>query len=418
MKHWISWGLTAVVLGACGGGSDGTQNADAAVADLGTTNEDASMSTSGHPGSSCSCDDQCAGDEDHEGVCILGVCMNIGSVACAGDGSRGECPEGSRCWDTDGVPLCWPDCDAFECAGECDSDGSCGPSETSNCDPTCGSVCAPGPCSTDTPNGTCETAGEYCVGGECSAVCAPTNLGGYCPAGSTCTGGACVPEGGCPSWECTGSTCADLIEMPGTVDPTSLEARNAGYYIGHPRYRHLRRDLTMLIQYAACEVHARYPLAGPIQIQDLSQADGNTPGTDDGDLRHPDGTHTGNDMDLAYFTTDGSNDGDIVCGDGTDDNYNAEPGEFNDGYFCTTEENIVNWGPQAYWFAKLASNPRVRVFGVDETLVDDFERELGELLDEGAITAGEAERALSLGYGEEGGWAFHHHHTHMSYDER
>jgi hypothetical protein len=188
-----------------------------------------------------------------------------------------------------------------------------------------------------------------------------------------------------------------------------------GYYIGSSRYRYLRRDLTMLIQYAACETARRFPGTEPIALLDLSQADGRTPGTDTGSLRHPDGTHDGSDMDLAYFVTDGTNDGDIICGDGTDTNGNGRPGTFNDGYFCTTEENIVDWPRQAYWFAMLASTPLVRVFGIDETLADDFERELGTQLSMGWITRQQHDRAMSLGYGNEGGWAFHHHHTHMSY---
>jgi len=40
--------------------------------------------------------------------------------------------------------ICWPDCDAFECTGQCDGDGSCAPAEEGTCDPTCGSYCEAG----------------------------------------------------------------------------------------------------------------------------------------------------------------------------------------------------------------------------------------------------------------------------------
>jgi hypothetical protein len=189
-----------------------------------------------------------------------------------------------------------------------------------------------------------------------------------------------------------------------------------GYYIAtDARYAYLRRDLTMLLRYAACEVARRYPGTSPIGLSDLSQADGRTPGTDVGSPRHPTSTHRGDDMDLAYYQTDGSNNPQIVCGDGSDTNPNGYSGTWNDGYFCTTETNIVDWPRQAYWFAKLASTPLVRVFGIDETMPDDFNTHLRMLYDAGAITMAEYTGARSLGYGSAGGWAFHHHHTHMSY---
>jgi hypothetical protein len=204
--------------------------------------------------------------------------------------------------------------------------------------------------------------------------------------------------------------------MPGSYDPRSATARAAGYYIAtQRRYSYLRRDLTLLIRHAACEVAARYPGTNPIAPGDLSQSDGLTPGVDDGSPRHPTSTHHGDDMDLAYYQTDGANNMQIICGDGSDTNGNGRPGTYNDGYFCTTEVNIIDWPRQAYWFAKLASTPLVRVFGIDETLDDDFTRELGRLLTAGAITRAEHDRASILGFGSSGGWPFHHHHSHMSY---
>ncbi|MCS6800078.1 MAG: hypothetical protein NZ898_16430 [Myxococcota bacterium] len=342
--------------------------------------------------------------------------MTRASRACSAAGSSAECGAGSRCWGIAGadIALCWPDCATYACAGTCDADDSCAPRPDGSCDPSCGSVCGEAPCGPDTPDGYCPD-GQACVGGACVEECSSSAPAGWCPSGATCMGGRCVPMSGCPTWECT-SRCTDLIEMPGSTDPRSPEARLAGYYIASPRYRYLRRDLTMLIQYAACEVARAFPGTQPIALLDLSQADGRTPGADVGRLRHPDGTHRGDDMDLAYYVTDGTNDGDIVCGDGSDTNPNGVRGRYNDGYFCTTEENIVDWPRQAYWFAMLASTPLVRVFGIDRTLPDDFRRELGRLLSEGRISRAQHDRALRLGYGEEGGWAFHHHHTHMSYN--
>lgn len=204
--------------------------------------------------------------------------------------------------------------------------------------------------------------------------------------------------------------------MPGSTDPRSASAIADGYYLAtERRYAFLRRDLVMLIRYAACRVARRFPGTSPIGLSDLSQSDGRTPGTDVGSPRHPTSTHTGNDMDLAYYQLDGRNDPQIVCGDGSDRNGNGYAGRYDDGYFCTTETNIVDWQRQAYWFAMLATTPLVRVFGVDQTFADDFRTHLGSLLAAGEITRAQHDRALVLGSGASGGWQFHHHHSHMSY---
>lgn len=370
------------------------------------------------PGSRCNCDGECLGDAAHPGVCVYGVCMTRATGPCSSSGSRAECGEGARCWrvrDTTGH-VCWPDCASFECAGTCDADGSCVGRGALDCDPACGSFCGVPPCSPENPMGPCMGADQTCLAGTCVQVCSPSALDGYCPPGSDCVDGACTRSSDCPTWVCTGPDCTDIVQMPGSYDHDSAEAIAAGYFIDtRPQYAWLRKDLTMLLRYAACEVARRFPGTNPIGIMDLSQADGYTPGTDVGDPRHPTTTHRGSDMDLAYYQTDGINDGQIVCGDGSDTNGNGRPGRYNDGYFCTTEDNIVDWPREAYWFAMLASTPLVRVFGIDRTMPDDFRAELRRQHDLGWIADDQYERALELGYGASGGWQFHHHHTHMSY---
>jgi hypothetical protein len=220
----------------------------------------------------------------------------------------------------------------------------------------------------------------------------------------------------CPSYTCDESDCGTLVELPGSSDPTSERALRDGYYIAtERRYAYLRKDLTYVLRHAACRVAREFPDTAPLGISDLSQADGQTPGVDVGRPRHPTSTHRGNDMDLAYYQTDGTNDPQIICGDGTDGNGNGTVGVHNDGYFCTTDENIVDWARQAYFFAMLAAPTHVRVFGVDTTLVDDFRTHVGALEASGTIDTAQAARATHLGHGSDGGWAFHHHHTHMSY---
>jgi len=371
------------------------------------------------PGSSCSCDDECIGTETHPGVCVRGICMQLPTGECSG-GSSEECPDGSRCWreaESD-QPVCWPDCASHDCDASCDDDGSCVPPRDGECDALCGSFCGEAPCSPDNPMGHGAGDDQVCLDGACVGTCTPTNPDGYCPPGSECVEGSCEGDGSCPTWVCTGPSCTELVELSGSIDPDSSTATEDGYFIDtYRKYAWIRRDLAMLIEHAACMVAQRFPGTRPIGISDLSQSDGRTPGLDVGRARHPTSTHRGNDMDLAYYQTDGLNDTQIVCGDGSDRNGNGRPGTYNDGYFCTTEENIVDWPRQAYWFAMLATNPLVRVFGIDQTMPDDFREHLADQLERGWITADQHERATKLGYGSSGGWQFHHHHTHMSYRE-
>ncbi len=354
-------------------------------------------------GSSCSCDADCVGDEAHPGVCVYGVCMRTASGACSAGGSRAECPADSRCWALDEAgqyPLCWPDCAKADCAGECDAEGSCVPTTGDTCDAACGSHC-PAP-----------------AVAAATDLCSPSNPTGRCPEEALCTDGTCIRDG-CPDWRCAGG-CSELVAMPGSQDPSSAEAMAAGYYIAtERRYAFLRRDLTLLLQYAACEVAKRFGGTQPVGISDMSQADGLTPGTVECGpecARHPTSTHRGDDIDVAYFQTDGMNDPQIICGDGSDNNNNGRVGRHNDGYFCTTQANIIDWPRQLWWFAKLAESPLVRVTGIDQTLTDDFQKGARQLYEQGEVTNAVYGRMLALGAGNEGGWAFHHHHTHHSYN--
>lgn len=160
----------------------------------------------------------------------------------------------------------------------------------------------------------------------------------------------------------------------------------------------------------------RFPNTTPLGLSDLSQSDGRTPGTDVNSLRHASTTHRGDDLDIAYYQTDGSNNPQIVCGDGTDRNANGRTGRFNDGYFCTSNQNIVDWEREAYFFGIMATTSLVRVFGIDQTMPEQFRMHITALRDRGELTAEQASRALRLGYGADGGWQFHHHHVHLSYN--
>lgn len=377
----------------------------------------------GPPGSRCGCDDDCAPHQGSAGRCVTGICMIEASGTCSFRGSPDECPQGGRCWplrNFDDHPICWPDCDAFDCEGNCDDDGSCAPRSGWDCDVSCGEFCngdgSDRACAEDNPRGYCEE-GELCDDGVCVTLCTPDNPDGFCQAGYTCVGGACIPNEGCGDWQCDlGSACDDIIAFPGPTDPMDPDAFALGYFIDtHLDYAYLRRDLVILTQWATCQMRERFPELPPLGLADLTQSDGRIPGTDVGNTRHPSGTHDGSDLDIAYYQTDGVNDAQIICGDGSDRNGNGTRGTFNDGRFCTTEENIVDIEQQTYFMALLAHHRGWRIVGVDVTLADDIEAEVDRLESLGIITSTVYNRLQSLGYGESGGWAFHHHHIHVSY---
>jgi hypothetical protein len=228
-----------------------------------------------------------------------------------------------------------------------------------------------------------------------------------------------APSPRCPDWHCTGENCGELIQMPG---PTEInEAAEAGYFIwgGLASFyrRWIRRDVALIVSYAACEVHRQFPDADPLGLGDMSEENGAIPGTSKGHPAHPEGTHTdGYDMDVAYYQTDGTNELQSVCGDGSDTNPNNKPGKYNDGSFCTTTENIVNWPQQVYFFAKLFEAERLRVLGIDQQLVSDLGAELKKQREAGLISDKIfADFNDRIAWGAAGGWEYHFHHVHLSF---
>ena len=93
------------------------------------------------PGSSCSCDDDCASFGSNKAICLNSICLADADpiLTCDEVGTDTNCPTGFRCWGG----LCFPDCDAFSCDGTCDEDGSCVYLPDAACDSTCSGYCAP-----------------------------------------------------------------------------------------------------------------------------------------------------------------------------------------------------------------------------------------------------------------------------------
>lgn len=129
--------LTALLAFACGGtdGDDGLDNPlpAPAVADAGFP-----TSTTG---GLCDCDSECPPMGSNAGVCVRGVCMSAPRGECSAPGSTLECPAGSRCWTVDRKSICYPDCATYECAGICDAENACVPTDDTECNPSCDVVC-------------------------------------------------------------------------------------------------------------------------------------------------------------------------------------------------------------------------------------------------------------------------------------
>ena len=114
--------------------------------DAGGGGVDSGGGGTGPSGSACNCDSNCVGGSgSNPSVCVGGVCMIEAAGKCTEPGSPDGCPANHRCWPNGaGAQICWPDCSAFSCAGDCDADGSCVPNTSLSCDPACGSHCDSG----------------------------------------------------------------------------------------------------------------------------------------------------------------------------------------------------------------------------------------------------------------------------------
>ena len=135
----------------------------------------------------------------------------------------------------------------------------------------------------------------------------------------------------------------------------------------------------------------------------MSEDDGDTPGRMENQLRHPEGTHVqGNDIDLAYYQTGDDNLGRSVCPE--------------DGYFCTSEPDILDAERTVFFMSKLAESQHLRVIGVDPMIAEALKEAANEMHDDGKIDSSARSYFFngSMAYGD--GWPFHQHHMHFSWN--
>jgi len=207
-----------------------------------------------------------------------------------------------------------------------------------------------------------------------------------------------------------GFDCNEFFERTGQKGPCNEimgfpQANNLddGYVVSHEaRYSNLRRELIYLVRWAAAETAATFENTNPIGLLDMSQADGDVPGRQDGQLRHPEGTHVnGNDIDIAYYQTGSNNLGRSVCPE--------------NGYYCTDEPDILDAERSAFFISRLMKTESLRVIGVDTMIYPELIDAAKALKTEGILKSADVQRMKSyLAYGD--GWPFHQHHLHFSWD--
>jgi hypothetical protein len=216
-----------------------------------------------------------------------------------------------------------------------------------------------------------------------------------------------------PSRDCT-SACAELVQMPpdgfGYVDQ-----RLVGEVVAERSTSYARRDLAMLVRYAAAKVAhmaSTWPgNGGPLVLGDMSERDGAIPGTQDGRIRHPRHSHEdGFDIDIAYYQRDTPDNGiRAVCWhfvDGVDVGH------------CTRKPRFLDAWRTALLVGAVLESPRVRVIGMDARVAYRVLRAFDALCSAGLVErdACAARGKLVYEVSDTGhGWFIsHHHHLHLS----
>ena len=205
------------------------------------------------------------------------------------------------------------------------------------------------------------------------------------------------------------AVCSELIAFEPDAGEGYVDLLLPGETAMDEKYDYVRRDVRMALVYAAAKV-ARVaetwaPGNGaPIGIAYGSESDGATPGTADGSLLFPAGTHEdGRDVAVAYYQVGTADNGlRAVCP--------HMPGGV-DAFHCTAPPDTLDAARTALFIACLAEHPELRVVGVDPEIGLVLESALDDLVTQGVISA-TLRAAVPLVYEAAGGWGLFHH-THM-----
>ncbi len=180
---------------------------------------------------------------------------------------------------------------------------------------------------------------------------------------------------------------------------------------------YLRRDLMMLVQYAAAKVACKAAdwstgNGGLIALGDMSERDGATPGTRTGVPRHPPNTHTrGRDIDIAYFQRDTlDNQLRPIC---------KHRAAGVDQYRCMARPTMLDAWRTAMFIGAFLEDVHVRVIGVDGKAGPPILAALDELCATAWIDAAACSRRDRVRWEIEptgrGWFRGHHNHLHVSW---
>ncbi|MBX3189212.1 MAG: hypothetical protein KF819_19470 [Labilithrix sp.] len=179
-----------------------------------------------------------------------------------------------------------------------------------------------------------------------------------------------------------------LLPPPGEEDPFRS--------LSPAKYQYGRCELVALLVDAARDVRAQMPDRSPVGVADLSQEDGNIPGTDVGGLRHPAPSHTnGFSADITYFRKGGK----------TLEDSPACPSKTRE--FCEGPHDL-DLDATALLMSRLARTKRLVQILVDPIMEADVSSALDRLASAGAEGAAEARAVLASGI------PFHADHFHVS----
>jgi hypothetical protein len=220
-----------------------------------------------------------------------------------------------------------------------------------------------------------------------------------------------------PPLYCKGDAehCSELLPFDPDMGPGYLDYPLNGETWEDQYRSYTRRDLMMLVKYAAAKAECKtadwdYWNFAPLGLGDMSEADGNIPGTSIGYPGHPPGTHEyGNDIDIAYFQLYAT------------DNFLRPICSSYDSYFdtghCVEPPYALDRWRTALFISYISEHPLVRIIYVDWLVGPILDDTLDEMVSLGWIDA-EHRAAISLVYYVEGEeeeeYLFHHHHLHIS----
>jgi hypothetical protein len=328
------------------------------------------------------------------------------------------CPQGAECYqiDQEGGTACLDACNA---TADCRGGYAC--QDTGACMPGCS---VESPC----PEGLLCNDEQECV----VPPCTPDS----CEAGTICAdSGRCVvdvgnvPDGPVPNcgnvtgWACEGGEAAC-----GRIEQFAPPMGDG--YVNYPlngetwadQYRsYARRDTIMLVKYAAAMTAClsqnwEFGLQAPLGLGDMSEANGDIPGTRERDPGHPPGTHVnGFDMDIAYYQmTSANNYLRSIC---------SHTVGGRDQYHCVEDPSNLDVWRTALFLASMHDSPQLRVIGVDGRAAVMIEAAMEQLCTAGYLNGTACNprlRSLAFELEDTGqGWfRFHHHHFHLSLTSR